>query len=73
MTALVNYVLDNPAGKAIYVHSGSVYSALLIGASSPKQVQVIIAHDNPHRYAIVTSYLFSNIKDKLLEETEAQQ
>ena len=43
-------------------------SALLIGASSPKEVSIILADSHPHKYLVFMSYVFSNIRDKLLFE-----
>ena len=69
----MTYLKEKPAKQSIYFHSGCIYSALLVGASSSAEVSITIAHDYPEKYMLLTSYVFSNIKDKLVFEEPSEQ
>ena len=68
---LVTYLRENPAKQSVYIHSASIYTILLIGVSCPADVSLVIGHDYPEKYALLTTFVMNNIRDKLVFEKEA--
>ena len=67
-TELVTYLTTNPAKQSIYFHSITVYNALLIGASTSEDVSLVVAHDYPEKYLLLTGFVVNNLKEKLVFE-----
>ena len=67
------YLQKNPPKKSIYVQSGSVYTTLLMAASTPKDIPIIISHDSPSKFLIRTTFILNNIRDRAFFEEESEK
>lgn len=67
-TELVALLRDHPAKQSIYIHSAPVYAVLLIAAISSSDVSIIIAHDYPNKYLLITGFVVNDIYEKLTLE-----
>ena len=65
---LVSYLKENPVKSTVYVQSGSIYSILLVGASTSEKVSIIVAHDFKEKYLLKTCFVINNLRDKLVFE-----
>ena len=65
-TELVSYIKKNPPKQSVYIHSGSIYSILLIAASSSEDVTIVIAHDFSDKNLVKSSFDINKLSDKFI-------
>jgi polysaccharide pyruvyl transferase WcaK-like protein len=64
----VSYLKENPVRSSVYVQSGSIYSILLVGASTSESVKIVVAHNFKEKYLLKTCFVINNLRDKLVYE-----
>ena len=52
------------------MHSGSVYTILLIGAAISDKVKIFVAHDFPEQKLLKTNFVMNNLLHKLVFEDQ---